>query len=324
MKYLIAASLFLNLLAFPMLQAQSEAYKQLLLEFQQQFNNKDAEAVFGLMDNHMQSQLGIENVTSIVHTFRLNLGALQNLTYLKTEGITEVYEAQFEQGKQHIAFSVNKDGKFNGLRFLPAPEEQTVAKMERSKTSLALPFKGQWFTFWGGDTKAQNYHVVSKTQKHAFDFLILGKGNKTYERSGTRNEDYYAFGKPIYAVCDAEVFQVITGVADNKPGAMNPAQALGNSVTLKTANNEYIVYAHFEYGTVQVKEGDRVKKGQMLGRCGNSGNSSEPHLHLHIQDGPNPLTSIGVKCYFEKVQRRDTILTDYSPVRLDVISKPLE
>lgn len=317
MKYLC---IVVFLLVSQSSKAQKIEYVEVLNTFIKNYNATDAEAIFKMMNTSMQEALGIDNVTSIIKTFRDNLGEIKTYNFMETTANGEIYEATFEQGKQNIALALDTSAKLSGLRFLPAAEENLTAKMERNKTPMVLPFKGKWFTVWGGDTKAQNYHVVSKTQKKAFDFLIIGKNGKTYERSGTRNEDYFAFGKPLYAVCDAEVFQVITGVNDNKPGAKNPAQALGNSVTLKTKNDEYIVYAHFEKETITVKEGDLVIKGQYLGNCGNSGNSTEPHLHLHIQDGPNNLTSIGVKCYFEEVLVNDSLKKDYSPIRLDYIS----
>lgn len=215
--------------------SQLATYQQALEDFKTYFNAQDEQAVFEMMDDNMQTKLGFENVSAIVKTFHSNLGSILSYKYLKTEGATEVYEAQFENGKQNISLSLDENLRLNGLRFLPAEEENIVAKLDRNSTALGLPFKGEWFTVWGGDSKAQNYHVISKTQKNAFDFLIIGKNGRSYDRSGTRNEDYYAFGQPLYAVCDAEVVQVITGVEDNKPGEMNPAQALGNSITLKTA-----------------------------------------------------------------------------------------
>jgi murein DD-endopeptidase MepM/ murein hydrolase activator NlpD len=311
------------LLPVSVLTAQTEDYKNALETFKVHFNNNDAQSIFDMMNANMQEQLGFENVKAIVTTFRSNLGEIIQYKYLSSEGVIEVYETTFENGKQNISLSLNQAKKLNSLRFYPAREEDVVAKMDRNRSKLSLPFKGEWFTVWGGDTKAQNYHVVSKTQRHAFDFLVLGPNRKTYERSGTRNEDYFAFGKPIYAVCDAEVFKVITGVEDNKPGDMNPAQMLGNSVILKTEFDEYIVYAHFEKETIRVKEGQKVKRGQYLGNCGNSGNSTEAHLHLHIQDGPNIMGAVGVKCYFDEILVNGSVEKDYSPVRLDRIA-PLE
>ncbi len=300
--------------------AQSDSYIATLDIFKAHFNEQKGETIYQMMNTEMQQALSEEQVISIVKMLNYNLGSLESFKYIESKGTTEVYEGSFQEGKQYIAIALDAQGKLSGLRFLPVPETEKTAKLTRNQTPLSLPFKGSWFTFWGGDTKEQNYHVVSQAQKHAFDFLIIGKYNRTYERSGTRNEDYYAFGKPIYAVCDATVVRVETGIPDNKPGEMNAAQPLGNSVVLKTEKEEYIVYAHFEEGTIQVKEGQQVTRGQRLGNCGNSGNSSEPHLHLHIQDGLNMMTSVGVKCYFETLEVNGKSVSDYSPVRLDVVA----
>ena len=303
--------------------AQTPAYKEALASFQEYYNNGDAKSAYEMMDISMQKKLTFENTELIFKTFKNNLGSLLSFEFLNASNDVETYVTTFSQGKQNLNLSLNTEGKLTGLRFLPA-EDNRIARMERNTTVLQLPFKGEWFTVWGGDTKAQNYHVISPTQKHAFDILKLGKNRKTYERSGTRNEDYYAFGQPLYAVCDATVHTVIDGVPDNKPGEMNPAQPTGNTVILKTENEEYIVYAHFEESTIAVNEGQLVRKGQFLGNCGNSGNSTEAHLHLHIQDGPSLMTSIGVKCYFDNIIVNGVAEEDYSPVRLDKISRPEE
>src|SRR5699024_1052259 len=112
---------------------------------------------------------------------------------------------------------------------------------------------------------------------------------------------YYAFGKEIIAPCDAKVVLVVDGVKDNKPGVMNPIYLPGNTVILKTANNEYLFFAHFKQHSIVVEQDDEVKQGQLLGLCGNSGNSSEPHLHFHIQNAENMNRATGIKCYFENL-----------------------
>ena len=91
---------------------------------------------------------------------------------------------------------------------------------------------------------------------------------------------------------------------------------------LKTENNEYIVYSHFEKETIVVKEGDTVQQGQYLGNCGNSGNSSEPHLHFSLQDGPNRISAMGAKTYFAALYVNGEFKADYSPVKGDKITKP--
>jgi len=84
------------------------------------------------------------------------------------------------------------------------------------------------------------------------------------------------------------------------------------------------VLAHFKRGSITVKPGDKVKRGQVLGQCGNSGNSSEPHIHYHLQHSPILQDGLGIKCVFEKVTLTKDGKTEprenYSPVKGDVIS----
>lgn len=319
MKHLLA----MLCTAFMGLWAQTPAYLTAVENFQTSYNNNNAEQIFNMFAPLMQESVNLETTDQIIKSFQSRYGEMKSFEYTEKEGITETFLVHFEKGKQTMHITLNPDGKLSGLLFKPFTDSRPP-KFERNSTALGLPFKGKWFTVWGGDTKAQNYHVNFPAQRRAFDFLILGKQNKTYERSGTRNEDYYAFGQPIYAVCDAVVHDVKTGIDDNKPGEMNPAQPLGNAVILKTKNDEYIFYAHFEKETIKVEKGQEVKRGQFLGNCGNSGNSSEPHLHLHIQDGPDLYSDVGAKCYFDSIMVNGDLKLDYSPVRLDVISSPEE
>ena len=101
---------------------------------------------------------------------------------------------------------------------------------------------------------------------------------------------------------------------------MNPVYTPGNSVIIRTAKNEFIVYAHFKQHSIVVIQGQQVKQGQLLGLCGNSGNSSEPHLHFHIQNVENMNVATGIKCYFNKLTVNEIVKTDYSPIQKDKIS----
>ena len=217
-----------------------------------------------------------------------------------------------------LNISVDDNSKINGLYIKPF-EPDNLPKIDRNKTKLVLPFNGAWTVFWGGDTKELNYHVVSKAQKNAFDIVIKDKTGKSYKTDGKTNEDYYAFGKEIFAPCDGIIVLVVDGVKENKPGELNPIYVPGNSVILKTMNNEYLLFAHFKHHSIKVKEGEKVKQEQVLGLCGNTGNSSEPHLHFHIQNVEDMNIATGVKCYFDKIIVNGQIKNDYSPIKGDII-----
>src|SRR4029079_12590680 len=138
-------------------------------------------------------------------------------------------------------------------------------------------------------------------QRFALDLLGIGADGKTKRGDGTRNEDYYAFNRDVLAPADGTVIEVVDGVRDNPPGSLNSYSAVGNCVLIQHRGDEVSVLAHFQRGSIVVKAGDSVKRGQLLGKCGNSGNSSEPHLHYHLQNSPVLQDGLGIKCVFQKV-----------------------
>jgi murein DD-endopeptidase MepM/ murein hydrolase activator NlpD len=294
------------------------AYTKAIQLIQDTYNNKDYSRLHEAFNSDMKSALPLAQAREVLEGLHNGLGQIRDNIFLRLADGTAFYRTSFEKGVLETRVHVDGSGLIDGLFFTPYVDE-TAAKA-RNTTAMRLPFKDEWFVFWGGDTEAQNYHVVSPAQKNAFDFIILDGRGQSYRTDRSSNADFYAFGKKIYAPCDAEVVTTTDGINDNKPGEMNPLQALGNSVILKTAAGEYIIMAHFKKGSVKVKTGDKVKQGQQLGLCGNSGNSSEPHLHFHLQnEGPASISATGIKCFFEKLQvtAKGSIetRTDYSPVK---------
>lgn len=104
---------------------------------------------------------------------------------------------------------------------------------------------------------------------------------------GWRPEDpgrYLTFAAPLTAPCDGTVARVVDGVPDNRVPRMNREQMAGNYVAID-CGGFFLILAHLRLGSVQVREGQQVAIGDALGQMGNSGNSSEPHLHIHAQRG---------------------------------------
>jgi len=234
------------------------------------------------------------------------------------------FPIQFERGKLVLTIAIEETGKISGFRIAEAPKEKPKVT-PRNKTSLILPFKGEWLIFWGGDTPEQNYHQAVAIQRNAFDILKVDENGNSFKGDGKKNEDYYAFGQEIVAPADGVVTDVVTGVADNVPGRMNPLSAVGNMVMIRHANGEVSVFAHLKFGSTLVKVGDTVKKGQTIGLCGNSGNSSEAHLHYQLQETNFPEPENTFKVFFEKITVKQggktESKTDYSPVKGDLVSQ---
>jgi hypothetical protein len=232
-----------------------------------------------------------------------------------------IVPAYFEKGVLDIRVVLDAENKIIGLWFQAHAED--IPAPERHETVLRLPFEGRWLVVWGGDTKDLNQHHDTPNQRYAFDFLGADEQGQTHKGDGTQNEDYFAFGREVLAPADGVVTDVISGVRDNRPGSMNPYSALGNAVFIQHREHEVSVLAHLKQGSIRVKVGAPIKAGQVLGLCGNSGNSSEPHLHYHLQNTPIIQDATGIKCFFESlVVTRDgksTAQGHYSPVKSDIV-----
>ncbi len=231
-----------------------------------------------------------------------------------------IVPVQFERGILDMQLTLGADQKVDGLLFLP--HKADIPTPKRHQTVLSLPVSGRWIVLWGGDTRKLNAHHDFPNQRFALDLLGLGEDGKTYKGSGRNNEDYYAFGRDVLAPSDGVVTDVIEGVRDNDPGSPNQFSALGNAVFIEHRSHEISVLAHLKLGTVKVRVGENVKRGQPIGVCGNSGNSSEPHLHFHLQNTPVIQDGAGIKIFFDQVLLGKTraLKRQYSPLKGDIVS----
>jgi len=233
-----------------------------------------------------------------------------------------IFVAHCKRGKLDI--TVWLDGKDRIISLLFLPHKPDIPAPEKHETKLSLPFKGKWLVFWGGDTKELNIHHDTPNQRFAFDFVGVDEHGKSRGGEGKSNQDYFAFGRDVLAPADGVVTDAIDGVRDNEPGSMNPYSALGNAVFIQHREREVSVLAHLKLGSIKVKVGDKVKKGQVIALCGNSGNSSEPHLHYHLQNTPVIQDGTGIKCYFGKVIVMDggdkKAKVNYSPIKGEIVA----
>jgi murein DD-endopeptidase MepM/ murein hydrolase activator NlpD len=302
------------------LSAQTEGanYKTIADKFELLYNSANYDSIFSMFSGEMKNALPLDKTTQFFAGLNSQAGKITKRQFVKYQASYASYKTNFERALFAVNISIDDNSKINGLFVKPFTDEG-LPKMERNISTLSLPFKGEWTVFWGGDTKELNYHVVSTAQKNAFDIVITDEKGKSFKTNGERNEDYYAFSKELYAPCDGEVVLMVDGIKDNKPGVLNPIYIPGNTVILKTANNEYLFFAHFKQHSIKVEQGQKVKQGQLLGLCGNSGNSSEPHLHFHIQNVEDMNGATGVKCYFDNIMVNGKLKTDYSPIKGDKI-----
>ena len=274
----------------------------------------DSAAVFALFDPSMAAAVPLGELQQVIG----QVGSVGGRLGDTASG--SVYTADYRLGSTHAPLSLegrgaggegskelsvtidfDGDGKIAGLLLRPqdAPPPDPEAGY-RTRGNYRLPFDGDWTVFWGGDTLSQNYHVAYRDQRHAYDIVVARNGS-THKGDGGSLTDYYAFGKTIYAPADATVVGAVDGLPDNIPGVMDPDHAAGNHVILSCGNGEYVLMAHFRDHSLRVHAGDHVKAGQPIAECGDTGNSSEPHLHIHLQNGPILFHATGLPLAFSSM-----------------------
>ena len=319
MKTTILSLLLTFIISLSFAQTETAAYKTIADKFEFNYNAGSYDTIFSMLSTAMQNALPVEKTIKFLTDLKAQAGQITKRQFIKyTKGTIAVYKTNFEKVLFAINISLDSNSKIKYIQINPYADE-TQPKLVRNTTKLILPFKDEWTVIWGGDTKELNYHVVSPAQKNAFDIIITDAKGRSYKTDGKTNEDYYAFGKELLAPCDGEIVLVVDGVKENVVGEMNTFNVGGNMVIIKTASNEFLVFCHFKHQSIKVKEGQKIKQGQLLGLCGNTGNSSEPHLHFHIQNIEDLNTATGAKCYFEKLFVNGQLKEDYSPIKNEKI-----
>jgi hypothetical protein len=279
-------------------------------------NAGDADGVFARFNAGMAKAVPLPQVKLLTHAMK---GQIAELTGARAVPMsprvrTYVANARIADAELALAMAFDEEWRIAGIQFSPVPE--VAAPGPGKPVVLAFPAPGTWLVFWGGDDPRDNYHVVVPQQRHAYD-LVIWEDGATFRGDGTKNEDYHCFGKPIEAPVDATVTSVVSELPDNEPGKMDPAHAAGNHVMLEVGPSRYLMLAHLQAGSVMLHVGDQVRRGAQVGRCGNSGNTSEPHLHVHLQDKPAfaDAGALGLPLHFGDVTVDGARLPVATPVR---------
>jgi urea transporter len=144
---------------------------------------------------------------------------------------------------------------------------------------LTLPFSGTWTVWQGFD--GQWTHKGNL--KHAYDFIITDENNKSYKGDGNLLTDYYGYKKPVLSPLRGRVRKVAKDYTDNTIGNVDRSSPFGNTVIIESDKNFFVAISHFSQDSIAVNEGQWIEEGTLLGLCGNSGYSPQPHIHIQIQ-----------------------------------------
>jgi len=192
------------------------------------------------------------------------------------------------------------------------PEEMTIETAAipvwRGPVAISSPLRGNHWLAGNGPSSTSGHRRAlipidghaAIAQRFAIDWVRIRDEGKTFQGDEKDNKNYYAYGNDALAVADGVVTEVKDGIPENIPGRDSRAVPItletvgGNHVILDIGGGHFAFYAHLQPGSLRVKLGDKVRRGQVVGLVGNSGNSTEPHLHFHIENGSSPLGAEGL------------------------------
>jgi murein DD-endopeptidase MepM/ murein hydrolase activator NlpD len=225
------------------------------------------------------------------------IGDLVDASALALGAANIAYRASYAWGNGNLVFTVAQDPEGNLTGFSAWPQWPLGADPALTSIELDSLFDGAWLAIWAGDTEFRNYHAVAPPQRHALDLAIWQDG-ATYRGDGLAVEDYYAYGQALYAPVAGEVVAVESSHPDLPPAVAQMADhalaeeaataaaeqgPAGNHVVIRTEEGLYVFIAHMAPDSAMVAVGDTVEAGDEIGKVGNTGNTSEPHIHVHVQ-----------------------------------------
>ena len=230
--------------------------------------------------------------------------------------------------RHRLTFQAGTDGPATVLEGASVP-------VNREAVSIGPPLRGEWVAVNGPSNQSGHRRstvalngVTTIPQRYGIDFLQVDAQSRSFRTDRSVNENFLAQGAEILSVGDGVVVATKDSIPENNPGIPGHRAV---PVTLETIGGNYIVidlgrsrfafYAHVQPGSLRVKVGDRVRRGQVIALLGNSGNSTEPHLHFHMSDalapGTTTLGSEGIPWAIDQlvIAGRCTVTTTFACTR---------
>ena len=214
------------------------------------------------------------------------------------------------------AFRIEQHGERSGSGTIQAAELDVNPALP---ITIQSPLRGKnWSAANGPSNTSPHRRAVLPAngqphigQRYAIDWIQLGDDGNSFTGDKHKNSSYHAWDQEIHAVADGKIVEVKDGIAENVPNSdklavpMNSDTLAGNHIIEDLGDGHFAAYAHLRPGTLKVKVGDAVHAGDVIGRLGNTGNSSEPHLHFQVCDAPSFPDSEGLPFTIDKFTRED-------------------
>ncbi|MFH2203126.1 MAG: M23 family metallopeptidase [Elusimicrobiota bacterium] len=240
------------------------------------------DAMYGTLTKKFQAQISssaFKNAVAAVVPFEL---VRDSATVMPGKAGLYWFELKTAVGNLALEIWFTPSGRIAGQGQAQSGPGASPFPSPHSSRVLADPFyfpftpaTGEWFL--GG-----THHRSSRAQRYAMDFVIV-RGSETYNGDVSDNRSFFAYDQEIRCPSDGVVVDAHDGEPDNIPRKTFDGY-LGNYAVVKIADDAFILFAHIKPGTLGVAKGGRVRAKQSIGRVGNSGHSTEPHLHMHVTD----------------------------------------
>jgi hypothetical protein len=180
-----------------------------------------------------------------------------------------------------------------------------------TQVHYSLPFDGKWTVINGSVDKSASHSWNIYSQRYAYDFVQLDKEGNSSSGNTKKLENYHCYGNDVLAPADGVVVAVKTNHRNSKIYKFGRVDHVitdirGNYIIMKHAEKEYSCLAHLLPLSINVRSGQAVKQGEIIAKCGNSGNSTEPHLHFQIQDSKSFFYSMGLPIKFFNINSEKT------------------
>lgn len=212
---------------------------------------------------------------------------------------------QHNNPEKNLYFSLNSEDRFVDLKYRP----------------IGLPVSGEWKISQAHDGE----HTHQKDWRHAWDFIMTDKNGEQFQDKGDKLTDYFCYQKNTIAVDDGIVEEIVKNVPDNDIGENNLEKNWGNTIIIKHNDYLYSKYSHLQKDSIKLNKGEWIKKGEVIGKVGNSGRSPYPHLHFQMQTTPyigSKTINYPISSYVLKMHKNKQIkIYDYPKIN-DIVSNP--
>lgn len=206
---------------------------------------------------------------------------------------------------------VNARKQIKGMMYIRKKYGDNLPSIENYENpiSYSLPFENEWLAVNGGITEEYSHSWQITSQRYAYDFIMVDEKGISFYVDENNPEDYYCYNRKILAPADGTVVDIHDGEPDSLILGLNKYKVrskhiAGNYIIIKHSETEYSTLAHLAPGSIVVRVGDSVIRGQYIASCGNTGNSTEPHLHFQVQCGEDFFGSYTYPILFQEINRK--------------------